>query len=93
MAEALIAGGALIIVALVGLTGTIIQLSRKNTREHEVNGVRSDTILDHIVDLHGKVDHVGEQVISNGNHTRAVEAKVDTVASKLDAHVQLHEGA
>ena len=96
MSEELIAAGALVLVALVGLVGTIIQ-SRKtrqqNTDQHAEGRAAVAEVLGHIVHLHDKVDGVDKQVRSNGDHTRAVEAKVDTVASKLDAHVQLHEGA
>ena len=96
MTEELIAAGALVVVALVGLIGTVIQ-SRKtrnqNTEQHAEGRAAIADVLGHIVHLHDKVDHVGEQVVSNGEHTRIVEKKVDTVAQKLDAHVQLHEGA
>lgn len=96
MTEALIAGGALVVVALVGLIGTIVQ-SRKtrqqNTDQHAEGRAAIADVLDHIIHLHGKVDHVAEVTEANGRHTASVEAKVDTVDSKLDAHVQLHEGA
>lgn len=96
MSEELIAGGALVLVALVGLIGTVIQ-SRKtrqqNTDQHAEGRAAVTEVLGHIIHLHDKVDGVHEQVISNGEHTRTVEAKVATVAEKLDAHVQLHEGA
>ena len=96
MTEALIAGGALVVVALVGLVGTVIQ-SRKtrqqNTDQHAEGRAAVAEVRDHIIHLLTKTDHISEQVISNGEHTRTVEKKVDTVAQKLDAHVQLHEGA
>jgi len=96
MSEELIAGGALVLVALVGLVGTVIQ-SRKtrqqNTDQHAEGRAAVAEVLGHIIHLHDKTDHISDQVISNGEHTRTVEKKVDTVAEKLDAHVQLHEGA
>jgi undecaprenyl pyrophosphate synthase len=96
VSEELVAGGALVVVALVGLIGTVIQ-SRKtrqqNTDQHAEGRAAVSDVLDHIIHLHTKVDHVAEVTEANGRHTASVEAKVDTVTRKLDAHVQLHEGA
>ena len=97
MSEELIAGGALVLVALVGLIGTVIQ-SRKtrqqNTDQHAEGRAAIADVLDHIIHLHGKVDHVGDRVdevavkvVANGERTAAVEAQVEKVATDLHTHM------
>lgn len=85
-----VAGVALVLVALVGLAGTIIQgrkTRRLGTEEHATNGVRSEEILKHLLHIHDKVDGVNTKVDGVNEKVAEIGDKVAVVAKDLHTHL------